>query len=333
MNNINETSQNEAGIEKKTNNINENALELQTEIEEKIETKGLKLKKSTKDRLNLLQSSFDDAESMVVALLNQYEVFKVESNDKFADRKAEIERFNFLMESIKGCFVNSLEMATYIEDKCTEKLKIEMKKKEKIISLLQEENSSLKSVVKNVDLEMMKKTQELEDVKDSFSRVNLALATVEKELSEKSSVIQNLQLHIKSLTEMSQDNKEVKMENEKLTKMIKELEEKLTNAHIDNERLIFLKNENDKYINEIKELQNEKKEFKEYSNSLNAKIQEILIEKANEIATINNERNIAIMELENRKNSEIREANSLIGKLKDELYEVKLNINKKEMEK
>lgn len=333
MNNTNEINENEVKTEKKSNNINENNIELQSEIEEKIETKGLKLKKSTKDRLNLLQSSFDDAESMVVALLNQYEVFKVESNDKFADRKAEIERFNFLMESIKGCFVNSLEMATYIEDKCTEKLKIEMKKKEKIISLLQEENSSLKSVVKNVDLEMMKKTQELEDVKDSFSRVNLALATVEKELSEKSSVIQNLQLHIKSLTEMSQDNKEVKMENEKLTKMIKELEEKLTNAHIDNERLIFLKNENDKYINEIKELQNEKKEFKEYSNSLNAKIQEILIEKANEIATINNERNIAIMELENRKNSEIREANSLIGKLKDELYEVKLNINKKEMEK
>ena len=28
-----------------------------------VETKGLKLKKSTKDRLNMLQSNFDDAES------------------------------------------------------------------------------------------------------------------------------------------------------------------------------------------------------------------------------------------------------------------------------
>ena len=65
---------------------------------------------------------------MVVALLNQYEVFKLESNDKFADRKAEIERFNFLMESIKGCFVNSLEMATYIEDKFTENMKKEVRK-------------------------------------------------------------------------------------------------------------------------------------------------------------------------------------------------------------
>ncbi len=33
-------------------------------VEDKIETKGLKLKKSTKDRLNMLQSNFDDAESM-----------------------------------------------------------------------------------------------------------------------------------------------------------------------------------------------------------------------------------------------------------------------------
>lgn len=331
MNNMHEINENEIKNEEKSNNINENSFESQVEIEEKVETKGLKLKKSTKDRLNLLQSSFDDAESMVVALLNQYEVFKVESNDRFADRKAEIERFNFLMESIKGCFVNSLEMATYIEDKCTEKMKIEMKKKDKVISLLQEENSSLKSKVKNIDLEIAKKTEELEGVKDSFSRVNLALATVEKELDEKSSVIQNLQLHIKSLTEMSEDNKQIKLENEKLNKIIKEVEEKLTKANIENEKLVFLKNENDKYINEIKELQNENREYKEYSNSLNMKIQEILIAKANEIASINNERNIVLMELENRKNSELREANNLISKLKDELYELRLDINKKEI--
>ena len=42
-------------------------------VEDKIETKGLKLKKSTKDRLNMLQSNFDDAESMIVTLLNQYD--------------------------------------------------------------------------------------------------------------------------------------------------------------------------------------------------------------------------------------------------------------------
>ena len=85
-----------------TENSNEKALEsevnssdLSAKDKDKIETKGLKLKKSTKDRLNSLQASFDDAESMVVALLNQYEVFKLESNNKFSDRKGEIDRFNF----------------------------------------------------------------------------------------------------------------------------------------------------------------------------------------------------------------------------------------------
>ena len=147
MKNNDKISENEDKIDEKNSEItveNEvNNIDLPQEDKEKIETKGLKLKKSTKERLNLLQTSFEDAESMVIALLNQYEVFKLDSNDKFSDRKAEIERFNFLMESIKGCFVNSLEMATYIEDKCTEKIKNEMKKKDRVISLLQDENNSL----------------------------------------------------------------------------------------------------------------------------------------------------------------------------------------------
>ena len=100
-------------------------------VEDKIETKGLKLKKSTKDRLNMLQSNFDDAESMIVTLLNQYDNFKIESSEKFSDRKGEIDRFNFLIDSLKGCFVNSLEMATYLEDKYAVKLKNEMKMKTK----------------------------------------------------------------------------------------------------------------------------------------------------------------------------------------------------------
>ena len=127
MKNNDKISENKDKIDEKNSEItveNEvNNIDLPQEDKEKIETKGLKLKKSTKERLNLLQTSFEDAESMVIALLNQYEVFKLDSNDKFSDRKAEIERFNFLMESIKGCFVNSLEMATYIEDKCTERMK------------------------------------------------------------------------------------------------------------------------------------------------------------------------------------------------------------------
>ena len=174
-----------------------------TDEKEKIETKGLKLKKSTKERLNLLQSSFDDAESMILALLNQYEVFKIEGNEKFADRKGEIDRFNYLIESIKECFINSLEMATYIEDKCNDKIKKELKKKDRIISLLQDENNSLNKKIEERNFEFKDKIKELTETKESFTRVNLALTTVEKELSEKAKIIENLQIHISSLSDHS----------------------------------------------------------------------------------------------------------------------------------
>ena len=304
-----------------------NSFDLPQEDKNKIETKGLKLKKSTKERLNLLQSSFDDAESMVVALLNQYEVFKVESNDKFADRKGEIDRFNFLMESIKGCFVNSLEMATYIEDKCTEKMKGEIKKKDRVIALLQEENSSLNKKIKENEIEVKNKGRELEETKESFSRVNLALTTVEKELNEKSKVIENLQLHIASLSDISKENKAVKEENSKLREKIKLLESQLTEDKIELQRFEYLKRDNERYIAEISELRKEKDEYKVYSNELNNKIQDILLEKADEIAKLNNEKNQALRESEEMHAKELKESSNVISKLKDELYELKLTLN------
>ena len=304
-----------------------NSFDLPQEDKNKIETKGLKLKKSTKERLNLLQSSFDDAESMVVALLNQYEVFKVESNDKFADRKGEIDRFNFLMESIKGCFVNSLEMATYIEDKCTEKMKGEIKKKDRVIALLQEENSSLNKKIKENEIDVKNKGRELEETKESFSRVNLALTTVEKELNEKSKVIENLQLHIVSLSDISKEDKAVKEENSKLREKIKLLESQLTEDKIELQRFEYLKRDNERYIAEISELRKEKDEYKVYSNELNNKIQEILLEKADEIAKLNNEKNQALRESEEMHAKELKESSNVVSKLKDELYELKLTLN------
>lgn len=304
-----------------------NSFELPQEDKDKIETKGLKLKKSTKERLNLLQSSFDDAESMVVALLNQYEVFKIESNDKFSDRKGEIERFNFLMDSIKGCFVNSLEMATYIEDKYNERMKGEIKKKDRVIALLQDENSSLNRKIKENEIEVRDKIKELDETKESFTRVNLALTTVEKELNEKSKVIENLQLHIASLSDISKEDRSIKEENSDLREKIRILEVKLTEAKIDVQRFEYLKNENKRYISEISELRKEKNEYKEYSSELNNKIQEILLEKSNEITMINNGKNKALRMVEETSARDLKEANSIISKLKDELYELKLNLN------
>lgn len=324
-------SENEVKLDENNSEIvlnNEaNSIDLLQEDKEKIETKGLKLRKSTKERLNLLQTSFEDAESMVIALLNQYEVFKIESNDKFSDRKAEIERFNFLMESIKGCFVNSLEMATYIEDKCTEKIKSEMKKKDRVISLLQEENNSLLKRVKENETETYNKAKELEDTKESFSRVNLALTTVEKELNEKSKIIENLQLHISSLSDVTAENRSLKEENTTLKENLRILEAQLTESKIDSQRFEYLKKDNERYTDEISELRKERNEYKEYSNGLNKQIQEILLEKANEIAKINIEKDKALKEYDAINTKELKEANDIINKLKDELYEIKLTMN------
>ena len=96
------------GVYKMNENLEKNELNKSINtIDDKIETKGLKLKKSTKDRLNILQSNFDDAESMILTLLDQYDKFKIENSEKFNDRKGEIDRFNFLIDSLKGCFINS----------------------------------------------------------------------------------------------------------------------------------------------------------------------------------------------------------------------------------
>ena len=303
------------------------SFDLPQEEKDKLETKGLKLKKTTKERLNSLQASFDDAESMVVALLNQYEVFKLESNDKFSDRKGEIDRFNFLMDSIKGCFVNSLEMAIYIEDKCMEKMKGEIKKKDRVIALLQEENGSLSKKIKENEIEVKNKVRELEETKESFTRVNLALTTVEKELNEKSKIIKNLQLNIVSLSDISKEDKAIKEENSELRKKIKLLEEQLTKNKIEFQRFEYLKSENERYIVEISDLRKEKNEYKVFSNELNNKIQEILLEKANEIAKLNNEKNRVLKESQEKSHRELMEANNIISKLKDELYELKLTLN------
>ena len=237
------------------------------------------------------------------------------------------------MESIKGCFVNSLEMATYIEDKCTEKIKNEMKKKDRVISLLQDENNSLLKKIRENEVETNNRSKELEDTKESFSRVNLALTTVEKELNEKAKIIENLQLHISSLSEVTAENRSFKEENANLKEKLRILEAQLTESKIDSQSFEYLKKENERYTVEIAELRKERNEYKEYSNGLNKQIQEILLEKANEIAKINLEKDRVLKEYDEINTKELKEANDIINKLKDELYEIKLTMNQTKMGK
>lgn len=173
----------------------------------------------------------------------------------------------------------------------------------------------------------------MEDTKESFSRVNLALTTVEKELNEKAKIIENLQLHISSLSEVTAENRSFKEENANLKEKLRILEAQLTESKIDSQSFEYLKKENERYTVEIAELRKERNEYKEYSNGLNKQIQEILLEKANEIAKINLEKDRVLKEYDEINTKELKEANDIINKLKDELYEIKLTMNQTKMGK
>ena len=133
------------------NNTEENIETSNEVITEKLETKGLKLKRNTKNRLNDLQSKFDDAESMVSALLNQYEVFKITEDTRFADRKTEIEKFTYLLDSIKNSYINSLEMASFLEEKQIEKSMMEIKNRDKTIVRLQQTITKKEEKIKEIE--------------------------------------------------------------------------------------------------------------------------------------------------------------------------------------
>ena len=119
----------------------------------------------------------------------------------------------------------------------------------------------------------------------------------------------------------------MKEENIELREKIKLLELQLSESKIEFQRFEYLKSDNERYISEIAELRNEKNEYKVYSTELNNKIQEILFEKSDEIAKINNEKNKALRECEEKNARELKEANNIISKLKDDLYELKLTFN------
>ena len=197
------------------------------ELDDKIETKGLKLKKSTKEKLNELQKGFDDAESMITALIKQYNNSLIVNDNRFLDRKAEIDKFNFLVDSIKSSFVNSLEMAVFAEERALDIKSKEMKKKDILISSLQDEKEELKKQIKEMKEGKIAKDRELSSVKDSFSRINLSLVNLEKELKEKSEIIQNNQNHINSLTNIAEEGVKYKEEVDSLKDYIKTLESKI----------------------------------------------------------------------------------------------------------
>lgn len=309
----------------KSNNNNVNVVKDEWETTEKLETKGLKLKKSTKERLNEVQSNFEDAESMVLALLNQYETFKIEGESRYADRKAEIDKFNYLMDSLKSSYLNSLDMAAYMEEKCMEKFSNELKKRDKTIMNLQQDNEKLRELVLSKEKEVENINNELVAVKDSFSRVNFALTTVEKELKDKSEIMQNSQKHLTSLTEMVEEGKVFKEKCNELSKTVSTMQLELKKYELTNKLLSKSEEENSAYKEEINNLKEELKNQRNYNNTLNQRIQDVLIEKSETIINLRDEFDNNLKILEKDKNKEIQIYNDTINKLKEEMFNLRLN--------
>ena len=317
-------------VNKIENNNTEENIETSNEvITEKLETKGLKLKRNTKNRLNDLQSKFDDAESMVSALLNQYEVFKITEDTRFADRKTEIEKFTYLLDSIKNSYINSLEMASFLEEKQIEKSMMEIKNRDKTIVRLQQTITKKEEKIKEIENTLLENNKELNTVKDSFSRVNLALTNVEKELKEKADIIKSSQMHIESLNSLLEEEKRSNKVAEEYKVKLESLEERYKDYEQIKEKLQITKEEQRGSREEIISLKAEIKEYREYSNSLNDKIHNILNDKTEEISNLKDQFRSEIIETERGFNEKLKEKDLVIEKLKEEIFKLKLSMQNK----
>ena len=311
------------------NNTEENIETSNEVITEKLETKGLKLKRNTKNRLNDLQSKFDDAESMVSALLNQYEVFKITEDTRFAGRKTEIEKFTYLLDSIKTSYINSLEMASFLEEKQIEKSMMEIKNRDKTILRLQQTITKKEEKIKEIENTLLENNKELNTVKDSFSRVNLALTNVEKELKEKADIIKSSQMHIESLNALLEEEKRSNKVAEEYKVKLESLEERYKDYELIKEKLQITKEDQRGSREEIISLKAEIKEYREYSNSLNDKIHNILNDKTEEISNLKDQFRSEIIETERGFNEKLKEKDLVIEKLKEEIFKLKLSMQNK----
>ena len=309
------------------NELNQNKIDGAIQ-NEKLETKGLKLKKATKDRLNHLQSKFGDAETLISTLLNQYESIKIQSDSKFADRKAEIDKFNYLLDSIRNSYLSSLDMANFIEEKYNEKFQNEIKTRENIIKSLQEDNNKLKVDSKNIEEELFIKDTELKEVKNNFLKINELLATFETDTKEKTLQIQNLQKHINSLTDIVDQNKEVKEKYDSMQSLVETLQSKISNYKVLENENLKLNKELESIKNEIDILKSDLRNEREYSNSLNEKMHNLILMNSNESSRLKDQYLEEKKSIETEKNNIIEENLKVITALKDEIYNLKLDILK-----
>ncbi|MBP3917363.1 hypothetical protein [Clostridium sp.] len=289
----------------------------------KLVTKGLKLKQATKDRLNELQNAFGDAETTIATLIKNYESFTVTNDSKYKDRKAEIEKFKYLAENLVSSYVASLDMAYHVEDKLMDKFSKEIQKREETIRELTEEKYKAIKETKAAEQKIEEMKSENEGVKESYSRVNSLLSTVEKELQDKSEIIGNMQLHINSLSSMVEEGKEYKTIADSLNKKIKDLESEVSDGRVTMQILKSTQEELKEAKKGLDESKNENKELRNEVKELNVTIQNIISEKSNEILSLTSSYENKLSDIRNEKEKDRLTYQNEILSLKDELMKIK----------
>ena len=176
---------------------------------------------------------------------------------------------------------------------------------------------------------LLENNKELNTVKDSFSRVNLALTTVEKELKEKADIIKSSQMHIESLNALLEEEKRNNKAAEEYKAKLESLDDKYRDYDLIKEKLEITKEDLKESKEEITSLKAEIKEYREYSNSLNDKIHKILNDKTEEISKLKDEFKSEIIESERGFNEKLKEKDLVIEKLKEEIFKLKLDIQNK----
>ena len=183
--------------------------------------------------------------------------------------------------------------------------------------------------IKEIENTLLENNKELNTVKDSFSRVNLALTNVEKELKEKADIIKSSQMHIESLNALLEEEKRSNKVAEEYKVKLESLEERYKDYELIKEKLQITKEDQRGSREEIISLKAEIKEYREYSNSLNDKIHKILNDKTEEISNLKDQFRSEIIETERGFNEKLKEKDLVIEKLKEEIFKLKLSMQNK----
>lgn len=178
--------------------------ELTSEKEEK-KTKGLKLTAGTIAELDVLQGKFSSAEDLVKTLISTYRIQKIEENG-YENRAKELNQFNYLIDSLKILYTNSLE----IERSTSDRVKIQYKDKidtlTKSVAVLTSDKIKKEEELKAAVDECKELGSEKDELISQLDAVQKILNDKEKELiqcREQSNMLSDLVSEYKGFKELN----------------------------------------------------------------------------------------------------------------------------------